>query len=272
MTSSQDALKQHLVPLTSLVCRALDLEAEADAAVSSEGRKESKRRKNQEAIAEMALRYLDTDTLLCWAPEPREGDPLVLRNTQGESLYDVQARAAREVAGYLARWVWPGIVLRPVLPEGSIMPVPQDEGVRDVVHGWVLGLDAWELAGLERAVLAGKGLLVAARLVVEWADSFRELRTEARRQRAEETGKEKKLQNQQGDYKKNAFSGGSDDKGGNLSVFGVEEAARAASIEVDWQTGNWGEVEDTHDVDKEDLRRHLGSVVLLVSGKSEPET
>jgi ATP synthase F1 complex assembly factor 2 len=49
--------------------------------------------------------------------------------------------------------------------------------------------------------------------------------------------------------------------------FGVEEAARAASLEVDWQTGMWGEVEDTHDVDKEDVRRQLGSVVLLVSGE-----
>jgi chaperone required for assembly of F1-ATPase len=50
--------------------------------------------------------------------------------------------------------------------------------------------------------------------------------------------------------------------------FGVEEAARAASLEVDWQTGMWGEVEDTHDVDKEDVRRQFGSVVLLVSGET----
>jgi ATP synthase F1 complex assembly factor 2 len=30
----------------------------------------------------------------------------------------------------------------------------------------------------------------------------------------------------------------------------------------------WGEVEDTHDVEKEDLRRQLGGVVLLVGGHS----
>jgi ATP synthase F1 complex assembly factor 2 len=42
-------------------------------------------------------------------------------------------------------------------------------------------------------------------------------------------------------------------------------AAQAASLEVLHQTEQWGEVEDTHDVEKEDLRRQLGSVILLVS-------
>jgi ATP synthase F1 complex assembly factor 2 len=37
-------------------------------------------------------------------------------------------------------------------------------------------------------------------------------------------------------------------------------------MEVAWQTRQWGEVEDTHDVEKEDMRRQLGSVVLLVGG------
>lgn len=48
--------------------------------------------------------------------------------------------------------------------------------------------------------------------------------------------------------------------------FGVEMAARAVSVEVDWQTANWGTVEDTHDVEHEDIRRQFGSAVLLVSG------
>ncbi len=50
------------------------------------------------------------------------------------------------------------------------------------------------------------------------------------------------------------------------SRFGIEQAAEACSLEVRWQTGMWGEVEDTHDVEKEDLRRQFGSVILLVSG------
>jgi len=94
-------------------------------------------------------------------------------------------------------------------------------------------LPAFELAGLERAVLAGKGLLGATRLVVEWSTEMEDLRGD---------GKEE-------------------------GRWGVEEAARAASLEVEWQIGMWGAVEDTHDVEREDIRRQLGSVVLLVSGQ-----
>ena len=109
------------------------------------------------------------------------------------------------------------------------MPQQQSEMTRSIIKGWISGLPAFELAALERGVLASKSLLVGTRLVIDWSEEFRELqRTEQR--------------------------------------FGIEEAAQAASIEVSWQTGLWGEVEDTHDVDKEDLRRQLGSVVLLVSG------
>jgi len=44
-----------------------------------------------------------------------------------------------------------------------------------------------------------------------------------------------------------------------LSYF-VVQAARA---EVLYQIGRWGEVEDSHDVDNEDIRVRLGSSVLF---------
>ena len=94
------------------------------------------------------------------------------------------------------------------------------------------GLPAWELVGLERAALAGKSLCVAARLVCEWSEHL-------------ELG---------------------DTQGETAGRFGIDEAAKACSQEVIWQTGRWGEVEDSHDVDKEDLRRQFGSVILIVSG------
>ena len=94
------------------------------------------------------------------------------------------------------------------------------------------GLPAWELVGLERAVLASKSLCIAARLVCEWSEYLN-------------LG-----------YTKEEAAG----------RFGIEEAAKACSQEVIWQTGRWGEVEDSHDVDKEDLRRQFGSVILVVSG------
>jgi chaperone required for assembly of F1-ATPase len=74
---------------------------------------------------------------------------------------------------------------------------------------------------------------VGVRLVYEWGEAFAQLRKTA-----------------------------------DAGRFGIEEAAEAASLEVRWQTGQWGEVEDTHDVEKEDMRRQLGSAILLVSGDS----
>lgn len=186
------------------------------------------------AITTMLLRYLDTDSLLCWAPPPP--DP----PAPGEgTLRELQERVAGDIIGYLRARVWPGIDIEPVLDEGSIMPRGQKAGVREVIQGWILGLDAWELAALERAALAGKSLLGAARLLVDWSEGA-----------AGQPGRDA------------AAAQGM----GERSRFGVEEATATVSLEVNWQTRKWGEVEDTHDVEKEDLRRQLGSAVLLVSG------
>ncbi|KAK6820808.1 mitochondrial molecular chaperone [Apiospora arundinis] len=221
LTSVQQATKQHLIPLTSLVCRAIDI-AEDDV-LNHSGASESLRA----GIAKTVMRYLDTDTLLCFAPPPASYDVIEGK----ESLRETQERAYKDIVGFLTSQVWPGVAIEPVLDGESLMPKSHSEETRAVVEGWVTGLSAWELAGLERGVLAGKGLLGAVRLVVEWSEDP-------------------------------AGLGNADSK----KKFGVEEAAQAASLEVNWQIGNWGEVEDTHDVEKEDLRRQLGSVVLLVSG------
>ncbi|KAK4058789.1 ATP synthase mitochondrial F1 complex assembly factor 2 [Microbotryomycetes sp. JL221] len=45
----------------------------------------------------------------------------------------------------------------------------------------------------------------------------------------------------------------------------VEQAAMAAHVEVQSQIDKWGEVEDTHDVDHQDVRVRLGSAAMLVS-------
>ncbi|XDG07864.1 hypothetical protein ABKA04_007479 [Annulohypoxylon sp. FPYF3050] len=229
LLSAQQATRSHLIPLTSLVCRALDI-GDDDAGRSGSGRRAGEVR---EGVATMLLRYLDTDSLLCWAPPPRFDD------APGESLRERQKRAAEEVVEFLTSRVWPGISIEPVLDGESIMPRSHPEITRQIVQGWIMGLSHWELAGLERGVLAGKGLLGAVRLLVEWSEGF------------------------VGAGIGDGASSVAPDEG---KKFGVEEAARLASIEVDWQTGRWGEVEDTHDVEKEDLRRQLGSVVLLVSG------
>lgn len=43
----------------------------------------------------------------------------------------------------------------------------------------------------------------------------------------------------------------------------VEEASKASSIEMNSQTIRWGELE-AHDIENEDVKRHLGSVSCTV--------
>lgn len=50
----------------------------------------------------------------------------------------------------------------------------------------------------------------------------------------------------------------------------IDELARLVSLETVLQTLRWGEVEDTHDVDKVDIRRNLASVAI-VAHNSKPE-
>ncbi|RMJ23772.1 Mitochondrial molecular chaperone [Aspergillus sp. HF37] len=222
MTSAQQALKNHLIPLTSLSARAGDI-AQEDA----EGETATR-----EQIVGTTIRYLDTDTLLCWVPERNRygGNEAEENGEKTETLRDTQMSVAQDIVTFLSSKVWPGVEIQP-LDSDSIMPMSQPQTTTDIVRGWIADLPPHDLAALERGVLSSKSLLVAVRLLVEWSENFRNLQ-----------------------------------RPGNKK-FGIEEAAEASSLEVRWQTGMWGEVEDTHDVDKEDLRRQLGSVVVMVSGE-----
>ena len=215
LVSAQQALKQTYIPLTSLVSRAIDLDA-ADKAGDKSLRNN---------VVTFLMRYLSTDTLLCWTPETNAHD-----QTAGK-LREKQIQVAQDIIGHLTTHLWPGIHIQPTLDPNSILPLPQPEETQQVVRSWVSALPAFELAALERGVLASKSLLVPVRLIVEWGNEWSELRKLA----------------------------------GGGSRFGIEEAAESCSLEVRWQTGMWGEVEDTHDVEKEDLRRQLGSCILLIT-------
>lgn len=226
LLNAQQAVRQHYIPLTSLASRALDI-ADADKTSNTSLR---------EGIIKMAMRYLDTDTLLCWAPEHNLHDNVGLdMHKEGDeravSLRKVQEQTAKPILAHLTTHVWPGVEFVPILGEDTIMPEPQPDLTKQVIHGWLTGLPPFELAALERGVLASKSLLISARLLVDWSTEFG-ARNDTRK-------------------------------------FTINDAAQACNLEVAWQTGMWGEVEDTHDVDHEDMKRQLGSVVLLVSGSDK---
>lgn len=225
MTSAQQALKHHLIPLTSLTARAADI-ARQDAQGETTVR---------DQIVKTTMRYLDTDTLLCWVPEQNAYSPPEVdeQGQKKETLRDIQVRVAKDIITFLSSKIWPGIEIKPVLDESSILPVSQPQATKDIIRNWISSLQAHDLAGFERGVLGSKSLLISARLLTEWSENFRNAQLSQQQER-----------------------------------FGIEEAAEASSLEVKWQTDMWGEVEDTHDVDKEDLKRQLGSVIVLVSGET----
>ena len=223
LTSAQQALKQHYIPLTSLTSRAMDI-----AVADGEGNTEIR-----EQLSVMLMRYLSTDTLLCWAPEHNPHDIGLDKSNQGTSVTSLrkkQMAVAEPIIAHLTSHLFPGVEIHAILGEDSILPTPQPKMTQEVIRGWIAGLPPFELAGLERAVLASKSLLVAIRLLVEWSEEFKHIQ-----------------------------------KKGQSQKFGIAEAAEACSVEVTWQTNMWGEVEDTHDVEREDLARQLGSVILLVN-------
>lgn len=230
LVSAQQALKQHYIPLTSLSSRAMDIKAADE--------KHGAGNEVRESIIRVLMKYLSTDTLLCWAPSKNIHDP----DRPGvKPLRERQREIAEPIIAYLTTHVFPGIEINPILDESSIIPASQPELTTSVIRGWISGLPAFELAALERGVLATKSLLIAARLLVEWSTEYMHLRQ--------------------------AESASSDD--GMIEIererFDIERAFEAANLEVLHQTEQWGEVEDTHDVDNQDVRAQLGSVILLVS-------
>lgn len=220
LTSVRQAGQGHRVPLMSLVCRALDLggeEVEATAEVAA---------RRATLVADL-LRYLDTDSLLCWQDEGGEARELWVDNApQQLTLHQLQERTATPILAFMRAHVWPGVRVEPVLgyagAASTLLPRPHAPETRQAVQQWLEGLSGWDLAGVERATLAGKSLVVAARLVGGW-----------------------RLPGQ--------------------APFTVEDAVAASNMEIAFQTALWGEVEDTHDVDAADMRRHFGSVILLVA-------
>jgi len=170
------------------------------------------------------MKYLSTDTLLCWNDE----------GAIESEVRDEQVVVAGRIVEYLIKNVYPGVEIVPVLEKGVIMPREQPAATKEAIRKWMEGLDPWDLAGLERAVLASKSFMVACRLIVEWSRHFNN----------------------------SSIKGVGKEEG---ERFGIKEATHASSIEVNWQIKHWGEVEDTHDVDRVDLARQLGSVILLVS-------
>ncbi|KAF3917838.1 hypothetical protein ABW20_dc0105648 [Dactylellina cionopaga] len=171
MRNSKEAVKSHFIPITSLTSRAIELE-EADRTgkkiEATEEIKEGELRGTREQIIDFAMGYLDTDTLFMISPT--RGGHLA---GKGEvQLRDRQLQAANE----MIEWAQKKLPvpegegpLEFVLSDGDngLLPAGQSDRTRDALRKIISKFTAWELVGLECAVILSKSLLVGLRLVME---------------------------------------------------------------------------------------------------------
>jgi len=309
LTSTAQATRAYLLPITSLTSRVIDLPHTGNY---------EKARKD---MVDMCMKYLDTDTLLCLHPPP---NMYMVSEHVGEDAGDGQntlrgrqLKVLADTLTWIEENVFPGIAIHPLdTAQGFLPTTPQPQVTKERIRRWVEERDDWELVGLERCVVSAKSLLVGIRLVAGWGDKP----TSPTRASGGEEGvdrepggippaKDSAPHNREansdlshkstpnsrppvgrtidsigaapgldidpvmgdiapGDSAENrgtntGLASGAEDKkvasAGKGGTWGIEEAAQAATLEVSWQTGQWGEVEDTHDVEKEDVRRGLGA-------------
>lgn len=179
-------IKNHSVPLTSLVSRAIDI------AQSPEVRN---------AAIKDIMPYIDTDALLIF--EPSDSYQGRLRKAQETDFRPVIAEADK---------FW-GITLNSMDSDKGLLGNRQTPEDKEKVRQWAYDLNPWQLAALERATLTSKSFICGAFLI---------------------TGK-----------------------------LTPTQVAELVGLETKFQVERWGEVEDTHDVDFCDIRRHLASCALV---------
>ncbi|KAA8916551.1 hypothetical protein TRICI_001305 [Trichomonascus ciferrii] len=125
-------IKPHSLPLTSLAARAIDLQDSPN---------------ERRDVVEYLMPYLDTDTLLVFAPsDDCEG---TLRMAQ-ENQYRPVINRAEDFWKVRLNWL-----------DGDTMLFgnTQTEETKAIVREWIEGLNPWQFAALERATITAKSLI-----------------------------------------------------------------------------------------------------------------
>lgn len=133
-------IKPHSLQLTSLAARAVDLSAELQPVHGDPVR---------EDIVDALLPYLDTDTLLVFAP---------LKDCEG-TLRPAQEEVYRPIISAAEAFWGPGVILSWLDTEICIAGNTQSEETKKIVGDWIRGLDTWHLVALERATMTAKSLI-----------------------------------------------------------------------------------------------------------------
>lgn len=231
-------VKTNALPLTSVVARAIDLETvytqnlpNSDEIATKIG--------NLEDVRLNILRYLDTDTCLIFTfTEEYEGK---LRVKQDELYFPLIEEYNDFFTAYGHK--------HNLLEDGYKIELSyldcETQGLRGnrqtittqtVVLHWLEQLNMYDLVALEKAILMSKSFLCGATIL--------------RSNVSNETDMKELYQVNKNDPSEYYFKT-------------IDEVVELGNLETIFQTAEWGEVEDTHDVDKVDWLRNLTSAALL---------
>lgn len=235
-------VKTNALPITSVVARAIDLGTVYQPQLhvpASEMREIATKIGNLEDIRLNILRYLDTDTCLIFTTHKEyEGK---LRARQDELYLPQMAEYNLFFTAHARK--------HGLLPAGKTIELEyldcEVDGLRgnrqsittqNVVLHWLEQLDMYDLVALEKAILTLKSFLCGVTLL------------------RSNVGDARRLQEL---YQVN--------KADPLEYYfrTLDEVVELGNMETIFQTEQWGEVEDTHDVDKVDWLRNLASAAIL---------
>lgn len=107
------------------------------------------------AISDALISYIDTDTMLIFAPSHEYNGRL--RADQEEKY--------RPIIEWAEKNIFNGLKLNYSDGDQGLTGNPQSDEVRQLARNYMLSLSDWELAAFERAVLGGKSFLGGIKLV-----------------------------------------------------------------------------------------------------------
>ena len=227
--------KIHSMPITSLAARSIDLH-ETNKTNKPEPEKMAQIG-NLEDIHKNISRYLDTDTCLVFATSDEyEGQ---LRRKQ-EQLY---LPLIKEFEDYFSAYAKSRGMVDDEKVKLTYLDCEKDglrgnrqtSSTRSVILRWMEELSTFQLVALEKAVLNTKSFMCGFSLLRSNCSDPLLMKHLFQ------------LNKTQGDY----------------FYKSVEEIVELANLETIFQTNEWGEVEDTHDVDKVDWLRNLSSAAIV---------
>ncbi|KAM9919127.1 hypothetical protein OXX59_008162 [Metschnikowia pulcherrima] len=230
-------IKPNSLPLTSMVSRAVDLD-HVHNAESVDLNLVSKIGDLQDIKLNM-LRYLDTDTCLIFTThDDNEGR---LRQRQDElylpliSEYESFFTAFAVKNGLLAPTESVKLQFLDCETDG-LRGNTQSIATQTIVLKWLDQLPIYDLVALEKAILSSKSFLCGATVL---RSNATDPRTVPDLYQVNKTAPDLYFRKS------------------------VDEIVELGNLETIFQTAEWGEVEDTHDVDKADWLRNLSSAALV---------